>query len=322
MARALPYNATLIRREEIADGLAIFHVELDEPLEPKPGQGLPFSPGQYLTIGLNRPDLDASDPRPLSVLRPMTIASAPEQAGPIEFYLNYVDKPASRLPLTHLLWDLVEGGRMHVRPSATGRFTAEETFGDLAGRTLVMIASGTGLAPFMSMLRSRAVQDPDAALENCVLLHGASNPSHLGYRVEIETLASTRGVRYLPTVSRPHEAHGWTGAMGRVEQLLDDDKIGETESHVGVRLTPKHAVVLVCGLAGTISGTVERLLARGFVPEHRRLKKALGLDEATPSLFFEQYDADPLFDFKNPEVIEGLRRRWALSGRSTSPNLP
>ena len=317
MARRLDYNASLTRREEVTEGLGIFQVELDSPLEPKPGEVTPFLPGQYLTIGLNRPEDDPEDTRPASVLRPMTIASPPEQSGVLEFYIRYINKPDSRLPLTHLLWNLSEGSRLYVRPCATGRFTEKDTVGACDPRARIMIAGGTGLAPFISLLRSRVSQAPAIRLENYALLHGVSNPSFLGYRRELEELVDRTGLRYIPTVSRPHESPGWRGAEGRVEHLLSRERVGDTEAQLGIPLHPAHAAVMVCGLRGTIAATLKALLARGFVPEHRRIKKLLGEEKTQPSVFYEQYDTEPLFNLKDPEIQADLLHVWAQ--RPTAP---
>lgn len=311
MGRAQEYNATLVRREDVTDGLAMFHVELDEPLELKEGLGAAFAPGQYVTVGLNRSTEDPDDTRPVSVLRPMTIASAPGQPGTLEFYVRYVDRPESRLPLTHLLWELSKGDRLFVRPAPTGRFTERDTVGELGDRKLVMVAGGTGLAPFMSVLRERVARDTAPSLSDCAVLHGVSSPAYLGYRAELNTLVEEQGLRYLPTISRPHESGTWEGALGRVEHLLSDERIEATEQALGVELRPESAVVLVCGLCGTIGGVVKALLARGFLPEHRRLKRTLGAEDQAGSLFFEQYDADPIFDLRDEAVSTALATRWS-----------
>lgn len=314
MGKVLDYNATLTRRDVVTDGLAVFHVELDTPLENKPETGLPFLPGQYLTIGLNRSEEDPNDTRPPSVLRPMTIASAPKSSH-LEFFVQYVDKPDSRLPLTHLMWELTDGDRLYVRPAATGRFTEPDTFGALGGRTLVMLAGGTGLAPFISRLRALAHLDADRRLDDHVLVYGVSSPSHLAYHEELETLVE-RGLRYLPVVSRRHESPDWTGAFGRLEEVLDPDRMDATEQDLGVVFHPDRSAVLVCGLGTTIAGVIERLLPRGFMSAHRRLRKSLGVDEAVDSsLFCEQYDAEPLFDLKKQVVVAHLAARWAAARR-------
>ncbi|HSD88017.1 MAG TPA: FAD-binding oxidoreductase, partial [Kofleriaceae bacterium] len=168
MAKALEYNATLAERVDVTDALTLFRVKPDqEPAKPW------FVPGQYCVLGLN----NAEKPELGSVRRSMSIASAPEDSGPIEFYIRWVAKPESENPLTHLLWKLKAGDRMYMRAVAAGVFTVKDTVGEADPRIRVMVAAGTGSAPFLSMVRSELRKNPDADLSKYVLLHGASYPA-------------------------------------------------------------------------------------------------------------------------------------------------
>ena len=88
--------------------------------------------------------LGASTAGALIVRRSMSIASAPEDVGPTEFYIRFVSKPESENPLTHLLWKLKAGDRMYMRPVAAGVFTIKDTIGLEDSRVRVMVAAGTG----------------------------------------------------------------------------------------------------------------------------------------------------------------------------------
>src|SRR6476620_12486394 len=121
MAKALEYNATLAERIDVTDALTIFRVKPDVAPEKNPW----FVPGQYCVLGLN----NAEKPELGSVRRSMSIASAPEDHGPTEFYVRFVSKPESENPLTHLLWKLKTGDRMYMRPVAAGVFTVKDTIG-------------------------------------------------------------------------------------------------------------------------------------------------------------------------------------------------
>ena len=95
MAKLLPYNASLVERVDLEPTLAIFTVRPDSvPRRKGAAEDDPwFLPGQYVTIGMNREDPDATDdPRPLSVRRAMSIASAPETEGVYELYIRYVNE--------------------------------------------------------------------------------------------------------------------------------------------------------------------------------------------------------------------------------------
>src|SRR6187401_1885226 len=213
MAKPLEYNATLTERIDITDALTLFRVQPDKMPEAKPW----FVPGQYCVLGMN----NAEKPELGSVRRSMSIASAPEDDGPIEFYIRWVAKPESENPLTHLLWKLKNGDRMYMRAVAAGVFTVKDTIGNDDPRIRVMVAAGTGSAPFVSMVRSELRKNPQADLSKYVLLHGASYPADLGYRDELMGYAETHGLKYYGTVSRPKEAQGWTGDVGRVEAFFD-----------------------------------------------------------------------------------------------------
>jgi ferredoxin--NADP+ reductase len=313
MAKPLTYNATLVERLDATDALAIFKVRPDEPIPDDPGSGRPFLPGQYVTLGLNNEE----QPELGSVRRPMSIASAPEEVEALEFYIRYVSHPESDNPLTHLLWKTRAPDRLFLRPKAVGKFTIEDTIGTADPRLRVCVAAGTGLAPFISCVRSEVLRDPQADLSGWAVLHGASFPADLGYREELEELARTNGLIYRCSVSRPWLAPEWEGDQGRVEDYFLPERLDDTERRLGLgpgELEPDRAVIYICGLQGTIGQTICRLLGRGFVPDNRKLRRALEApEEVDASLFFEQYDATPVIDVKDPEVVGPLRAELAAA---------
>lgn len=310
MAKPLEYNATVTERIDLEPTLSVFRVRPDAPFSPS---GDPwFVPGQYLTLGKNRPAGADNDPRPHSVRRPMSIASAPHDTEDAEFYIRRVGEPESELPLTHQLWMCNPGDRLYCRPTPAGKFTIEDTVGSDDPRLKVTVAAGTGLAPFVSMVRARVRDDPSADLSDFAIVHGASYPTGLGYRDELEAAVGGHGLRYVPTVSRPHAAPDWDGHTGRAEAQFQDDTLPRTEAALGLgegQLNPTKAVVLICGLQGTIGGTVQALIQRGFVPDHRRLRRALQVpDDVPPTVYWEQYDSSPVIDTHDEALMERLRR--------------
>jgi ferredoxin/flavodoxin---NADP+ reductase len=303
-AKRLTYNGTLTRRADFTSKLAAFHIRYDEPLDRDPA----FTPGQYVALGLNnesRPELGC-------VRRSMSLASAPEQKDALEFYIRLVERPESENPLTQLLWRMKEGDRISLTRKPAGKFTLQGTVGDSLSRIHVYVAAGTGLAPFLSMIRSRKIRDRKADMSRVILIHAASYPADLCYADELSRCATENGLRYFRSLSRPKEAPEWTGDTGRAEDFFLPERLEDFERRVGLgrgELTPRTAGVLVCGLQGTIARCVERLAPRGFVPSHRKIRKALGLgDEVPASLWWEQYDSEPVIDIKNEEVVAGLKR--------------
>lgn len=305
MAKPLEYNATLIERIDVTDALTIFRIQPDQP----PAQRPWFVPGQYCVLGMN----NAEKPELGSVRRSMSIASAPEDEGPVEFYIRWVAKPESENPLTHLLWKLRNGDRVYMRPVAAGVFTVKDTVGVDDPRLRVMVAAGTGSAPFVSMVRSEIRRNPGADLSKWVLLHGASYPADLGYRDELHGMVERNQLRYWGTVSRPKEAHGWTGDTGRVEAFFEPARLADLEQRLGLPVggfNPRNVVIFICGLTGTITGTIIPLIDRGFIPDFKRIREALGVPaDAKDSVFYEQYDTEPVIDVKDPSVVEPLRER-------------
>ena len=311
MAKPVTYNATLVERLDLTPQLAVFKVRPDEPVAGDPQ----FVPGQYVTLGLNnedRPDLG-------SVRRPMSIASAPEERDALEFYIRFVKVPESDNPLTHLLWRAKAGDRMFMRAKAVGKFTVSDTIGESDARLRVCVAAGTGLAPFLCMVRSAHMRDVGADLSGWAILHGASYPADLGYRRELEAL-TRQGLCYQGSISRPQESPDWRGDVGRVEDYFLKERLDDLERRLGLgagELRPERSVIYICGLQGTIGKTIERLAARGFVPDNRKLRRALEVPDDVPaSLFFEQYDKTPVIDLGDPRVLEPLRDRMlaALPG--------
>ena len=305
--KTLNYNATVVSREDLSPTLAIFRIASDG--EHETGSAVPqFIAGQYAVLGLN----NTAHPEKGYVRRAYSIASSPTEKRWLEFYIRYVDRPTSGNPLTHLLWDLKQGDRIWVGPKVMGKFTLADTIGEDDPRFKLFVAAGTGLAPFISILKQLA--DPEhnkAGLpEDVALLHGASHPHDMAYREDMETLFEGMNSRYFPTVSRPKEHPDWKGDTGRVETFFDDEKLETLERRMGKApgfLTPQNSVIYICGLQGTISQTLIRMFRRGFVPNDRKIRAALGLpDHLAPSIFFEQYDSLPILDLDNSEFVQSI----------------
>jgi ferredoxin-NADP reductase len=230
------YNASLVRREDESDSLAYFWVRFD-------GEPTPFEPGQYMTIGVY---VDGK-----IVQRPYSVASPPFSAGTegYEFYVRLVEGGT----FTPLLWRMPLGQRMRMI-GPKGKFLLQPD----DSRMHVFISSGTGNAPFVSMMKQMLA---DGAPRPAVFLNGVSYAHEIGYRDLLESWQREGGypVSYVPTVSRPNapENADWTGRTGRVEAILEPvlDELG---------LTPDNSVAYICGNPDMIATAEERLLARGY----------------------------------------------------------
>lgn len=311
--RLLEYNATIVDRLDMTDKLSVFRVEPNAgDGDGRDGPQIPeFIGGQYAILGLN----NEKDPEKGLVKRAYSIASAPEDRKGMDFYIRYVDLPTSDNPLTHLLWNSKTGDGIWLDSKLRGKFTLHHTIEPEDERLKIFVAAGTGLAPFYSIVKSFANRNPNVEPSQFVILHGASHPSDLGYGEELTQLLNQNDApRYFPTCSRPHLHPDWDGHCGRVETFFNNEDLAALEKDMGFepgRITPDAAVVYICGLQGTIAETLIRMLARGFIPENRRLRKALELPvDEKPSLFFEQYDTTPIIDLKDEELLVKLRQSF------------
>jgi len=246
------YNASLVARSDENESLAYFTVKFD-------GEATPFESGQYMTIGVFTED--ASTPTGSRIVqRPYSVASDPGVAGS-EGYELYIRLVQGGL-FTPLLWRLDVGHRMRMI-GPKGKFTLEPD----DDRTHLFISSGTGNAPFVSMMKAMLrVGRPREA----IFLNGVSYAHDLGYRALLEgwQTSGTYPLTYIPTVSRPNAAEnaGWSGRWGRVESIVAP-VCAEYE------LTPDNTIAYICGNPDMILAAEATLLERGF-PE-AQVKKEL-----------------------------------------------
>ena len=239
MSTEYPYTGRLSRWEEIAEGLAIVGVQaLENPF--------PFNPGQYATLGLMPADGEKL------VQRPMSISSSADRLDEYEFFIRLVHGGE----FTPLLWERRVGDPINIK-GAKGRFVLQED-----GRTCLLVASGTGLAPFMSMIETLRNRGQTREM---LLLHGVSHDFDLAWRAELEGLAAsgTFPIRYAATVSRPQNCPEWTGLTGRVESIVG----GQLDEH---GLTPENATIYLCGNPDMIDAVEATATARGFPAEQVR----------------------------------------------------
>jgi ferredoxin/flavodoxin---NADP+ reductase len=239
------YNARLVRREDETESLAYFWVRFD-------GDPTPFEPGQYMTIGV------MVEGR--IVQRPYSVASPPIVAGDegYEFYVRLVQGGT----FTPLLWQVPIGQAMRMI-GPKGKFLLEPN----DDRTHIFISSGTGNAPFVSMMRQMLA---DGSTRPVLFLNGVSYAHELGYRDIVEGWERTGEypVRFVPTVSRPNDPANasWLGRTGRVETILAPvlDEMG---------LDASNSIAYICGNPDMILSAEETLLGRGYPPE--QVKKEL-----------------------------------------------
>jgi ferredoxin--NADP+ reductase len=188
-------EGVVVSRRDVSSDLWIVRLRTAERIS--------FVPGQYVAVGL--PSAERL------VERPYSVASSPREED-LEFFLELV--PGGHL--TPHLYDVPVGGRVWVRRAAKGRFV----FDSASGRPdHFMVATVTGVAPFVSMVREMVTQGAPAV--RLALLHAASRAPELGYCDELSEYARHHPwFTYIPTLSRPWLEPDWTGEVGRAEDVL------------------------------------------------------------------------------------------------------
>jgi ferredoxin--NADP+ reductase len=238
-------NATIVEREEVSATVARFVVRPDGPM-------LPFRPGQYLALGLRLGDR--------LVQRPYSTAACARTARAHEFLVRHVPDGT----LTPHLWRLGVGARVHLGPPK-GLFVLEAD----DPRAHLLVSSGTGLAPFVSMTRTLVDR---AQPPRIVLVHGVSHAADLAYRDSLDAWDRDGLVDYVPTVSRPGDPANaaWQGRTGRTDAALVE---------AGGTLDPADTVAYLCGNPGMVDGAERLLRSRGF--DDVRAERFWGPGQAT-----------------------------------------
>ena len=253
-------NAIVSQRIEVAPGLMVLRVVPD-------GWNLSeFRAGQFAVLGLpgsapryefTSEEESAPDPDKL-IRRAYSIASAPESLDYLEFFITLVNSGA----LTPRLFALRPGSRLWLGKKISGLFTLDQVPPEM---NLILVGTGTGLAPYMSMVRGELLCDPDRRF---AVLLGARHSWDLGYRSELNTLTrACENFSYLPVISRKDdEVTPWQGRVGYVQDLW---KNRELEKVWGFDPGPDNSHVLLCGNPAMIEDMLDLLGTEGF-SEHSK----------------------------------------------------
>jgi ferredoxin--NADP+ reductase len=262
MSAQQPSKGKITYREDLPPDLAILRIQ------PSYGSPIPdFKAGQFVTLGLK---LEGDDDKITN--RAYSLASPPEQKQYFELYIKWATEPVPG-KFTTVLFHMKPGDELYWRKPA-GAFTLEEKRPDGTPdeRTIVLVASGTGLAPFVGyILHLKA----SGMKKKVALLHGARNPQELGYRELFEGMASAGSLIYIPTISRPKDpaSQSWRGHTGRVESLLvPNGGASELENALGHPVSPANSFFYICGYQGNIDSVISILQPLGFVSNRNKRK--------------------------------------------------
>lgn len=197
-------------------------------------EDFPFTPGQFVSV------IDRENGK--EITRAYSIAS-PRGGNKFALCLNRVpDGIVSRW-----LFELSPGDEVEIH-EPLGYFTLRHP-----GRRAVFVATGTGIAPFRSMLLDHLPRTQP----HITLLFGVRYEEGLLYRDELEQLAAEHSnFRFMPTITRP--TANWHGRMGRVQMHMDE----ALAIHAPEELS--NIDVYICGLKEMVDDVRKELKQRGF----------------------------------------------------------
>lgn len=206
-----------------------------------------FMPGQFVRVAL---DLDGE-----RVARPYSLVNNPGDDC-LEVYFNVVPEG----PLSPKLAELKTGDEIFVTDKANGFLTVDEV---PECRHLWLLATGTGIGPFLSILKSEKVWQ---RFEKVVLCYSVRDRSELSYQEQIRTIEGEHGEQFLfvPFITREQVE----GAMNqRIPQCILD---GSLEKRADITINENDSHIMMCGNSAMISSVSECLESRGLRKHRRR----------------------------------------------------
>ena len=181
--------------------------------------------------------------------RPYSFLSAPDQ-NPLEFFFY----TATSGVLSNAMLELQAGDPIWLKKKPIGFFTLAAI---PDSRDLWLFGTGTGIAPFFSILRTR---EPWERFEKVMLVHGVRANADLRYQELIKNIQSDHGDRFQfkAFVTREDVPGAY---RGRIPAAITD---GNLESNCGINLSPENSQIMLCGNPDMVKETVEALEKRGF----------------------------------------------------------
>lgn len=207
--------------------------------------GLAFEAGQFVRIAL-----DIGGER---IARPFSFVNAPDDPV-LEFYGVIVPQG----PLSPHLARLRQGDALYVADNPSGFLVLSEV---PAAEDLWLVATGTGIAPFLSILRT---ETPWQRYRRVILVHGVRHANELVYPDLIAQIRSDREqFNYVSFVSR--ESHP-ASLAGRVPAAIRDGRL----EALARPISPERSQFMLCGNPEMLKDTAAALAERGLRKNRRR----------------------------------------------------
>ena len=262
----LKYNATVIGKIMITPDIMILRVNTDT-------SRVEFESGQYTVIGLygsesrsenSEDEFKNSKPDKL-IQRAYSISSHRSASNQMEFYISQVKTGQ----LTPRLFNLQQNDRLYVSERIVGMFKLSDT---PPNNDILMVATGTGIAPYISFLRSHIAEHNNI---NMAIIHGATHQWDLGYYSELSFLTSTfPNFHYFPTVTDPDQT--WQGHKLWIEEILEKKIL---QKNTSIEIDPEKTHIFLCGNPNMIKSVGGWLENYHYIKHSRKTPGALHIEE-------------------------------------------
>ena len=224
------YQSQVSRITDLTHDVREVHLRLLEP------DSIAFKAGQSISVDVWHPKFNQH------VQRQYSIASPSIQTHSITLLFNRVPQGLG----SGYLFGLQVGDQVKFQ-GPDGSFFLDEPL----GRDLVFVATGTGIAPFRSMLYT-FLEKPKAG--SLTVFWGLRSQRDLYYQSELEGLEQRHPhFRFIISLSKPE--NGWRGSIGRVTKLVENQI-----------LSVSNMTFFLCGNRGMIADTTEIIRAKGLCP--------------------------------------------------------
>lgn len=258
----------LISRENITENLAIFRFKHSDNSRIDD-----FEPGQFVNLGLKLDEKEITH-------RAYSISSPPNEKNYYEYYIKHKEHPTLGKFTTALF--KMDLGDLVFLQSPRGAFTIEDKKPDGMPdqRQMILVCSGTGLAPFMSYILHLK---NTGSRKKIILVHAVSFAQELGYKEILEKLSSEKNdlwdFTYIPTVSRPNDklSERWNGNVGRAESILSgiERPYSKLEKILGESVIPDNSFFYLCGYKNMVDSVISMLAPLDFVDNRHKRKDGL-----------------------------------------------
>jgi ferredoxin--NADP+ reductase len=214
-----------------------------------------FTAGQFTKVGVEQDDKIIS--------RPYSLVS-----GPDDNEIEIIAVPVENGLLSPKLHTFKVGDSLKIMSPATGFLILDEV---PKSRDLWLMATGTGVGPFLSILATEQVWQN---YENIILVYGARYDDDIAYKELIATWSEQYPdkFQFVPIVSREHKADR---LHGRIPTLLKTSLIQE---QVGLDIHAAHSQVMLCGNPAMIEEATQTLIELGLSKHLRRSPGQISLE--------------------------------------------